>query len=56
MEIILHLTTAETQDILNTLGELPTKVGAYPLLMKIKQQAEACLNAPQVVVEEAAAE
>ena len=54
MQIALVLSAEEVQDILNTLGELPTKVGAWPLLMKIKQQAEAYLNAPPPAPVEAA--
>lgn len=36
----LELTVEEVNAVLQTLGELPTKMGAWPLLMKIKQQAE----------------
>ena len=39
----LNLTADEVNSILNVLGELPTKTGAYPLAMKIKAQAEAQL-------------
>lgn len=41
MEINLNLTVDEINAVLQTLGNLPTSSGAYPLLMKIKQQAEA---------------
>ena len=38
--ITLAFTADEVQAIFNLLGELPTKSGVYPLLMKIKEQAE----------------
>jgi hypothetical protein len=41
MEIELKLTVDEINAVLQTLGNLPTSSGAWPLLMKIKQQAEA---------------
>lgn len=41
--IKLELTLEEVNGILQVMGELPTKSGAYPLVMKIKQQAEAHL-------------
>lgn len=45
METIeLKLTVAEVNSILNVLGELPTKSGAFPLAVKIKQQADAQLK------------
>lgn len=50
MEITLTLTVEEVNGVLNVLNELPTKSGAYPLVMKIKQQAES-----QVQKEEPAA-
>jgi hypothetical protein len=37
----LDLTIEEVNAILQVLGELPTKTGAYPLVIKIKEQAEA---------------
>lgn len=43
MEIELKLTVEEVSGILNALGDLPTKTGAYPLAVKIKSQAEAQL-------------
>jgi hypothetical protein len=42
------LTVEEVNAILQVLGDLPTKTGAYPLVMKIKRQAE-----PQIPQEEA---
>lgn len=38
--IKLELDLNEVNAIIHTLGQLPTSSGAYPLLMKIKQQAE----------------
>ena len=46
--IVLNLETEEVNAILQTLGELPTKTGAWVLLSKIKEQAD-----PQVPVEKA---
>jgi hypothetical protein len=40
MEIHLTLTVEEVNGILQTLGQLPTSSGAWPLVVKIKQQAE----------------
>jgi hypothetical protein len=37
----LELETNEVQFILNVLGEMPAKSGVWPLLLKIKDQAEA---------------
>lgn len=39
----LDLSVDEINAILSVLGDLPTKSGAYPLVMKIKEQAEAQL-------------
>ena len=36
----LDLTPEEVQAILQVLGQLPTSSGAWPLLVKIKEQAE----------------
>ena len=36
----LDLTVEEVNAVLQVLGQLPTSSGAFPLLMKIKQQAE----------------
>jgi hypothetical protein len=38
MNITLVLTTEEVNGILQTLGSLPTSSGAWPLVVKIKQQ------------------
>ena len=47
MEITLKLAVEEVNAILQTLGDLPTKTGAWILLSKIKEQAD-----PQVPLEE----
>jgi hypothetical protein len=39
----LNLDQKEVQYILNVLGELPAKSGVWPLIVKIKEQAEAQL-------------
>jgi hypothetical protein len=43
MELNLTLNVNEVNAILQVLGQLPTSSNAYPLLMKIKGQAEAQL-------------
>ena len=40
MNIQLNLTIEEVNAILQTLGQLPTSSGAFPLLVKVKEQAE----------------
>jgi hypothetical protein len=40
----LNLTPEEVQAIYNILGDLPTKTGVYPLMVKTKEQAEAQAN------------
>ena len=40
MEITLKLSIEEINGILQTLGQLPTSSGAWPLVCKIKEQAE----------------
>lgn len=44
MDVKLNLHVDEVNAILSVLGDLPTKSGAYPLVMKIKQQAENQVN------------
>jgi hypothetical protein len=39
----LEVTLNEVEGILSGLGELPTKTGAFSLLMKVKSQTEAQL-------------
>jgi len=38
--INLELTVEEVNAVLQVLGDLPTKTGAWPLIVKIKEQAE----------------
>ena len=45
MDIKLTLAVEEVNAILHTLGNLPTSSGAWPLVVKIKEQAEAQLPA-----------
>jgi hypothetical protein len=47
MEIKLVLLPEEVNGILQCLGQLPTSSGAWPLVVKIKEQAE-----PQVPKDE----
>ena len=46
--ISLELSVEEVNAILSVLGDLPTKSGAWPLIVKIKEQAD-----PQIEPEEA---
>ena len=42
MEVVtLQLTQQEVQAIINVLGDLPTKSGAFPLVVKIQEQLQA---------------
>ena len=41
MELNLTLNVEEINAVLQTLGNMPTSSGVFPLLLKIKQQAEA---------------
>jgi hypothetical protein len=43
MDLPLKLTLEEINFILQLLGEQPNKSNTYPLLMKIKQQADAAV-------------
>ena len=43
LSIKLEITLNEVEGILAGLGELPTKSGAFALLMKVRAQAEAQL-------------
>lgn len=47
MDINLTLNVDEINAVLQTLGNLPTSSGAFPLLMKIKEQAEGQLPQEQ---------
>jgi len=40
MEVVLKLSVEEVNGILQTLGQLPTSSGAWPLVVKIKEQSE----------------
>ena len=40
MEIVLKLSVEEVNSVLQVLGELPSKTGAWPLIIKIKNQAQ----------------
>ena len=44
----INLTVEEINFILNVLGDLPTKTGAWTLLTNIKSQAEAQLPKEEV--------
>lgn len=43
--VLIDLTVDEINAILQVFGDLPTKTGVYPLLLKIKEQAETQLKA-----------
>jgi len=40
MSIKLELSVEEVNAILQVLGDLPSKTGAWPLIVKIKEQAD----------------
>lgn len=46
--IALNLTLDEVNAVLNVLGELPSKSGAWPLIVKIREQAEPQVPKPDV--------
>lgn len=48
--IKLELSVEEVNAILGVLGDLPTKTGAWPLVMKIKEQAEPQVPKPEEAV------
>jgi hypothetical protein len=50
-DITLTLTVEEANAILQVLGDLPTKTGAWNLVVKIKGQADAQMKAPEDVVQ-----
>lgn len=52
MELNLTLNVNEVNAILQALGQLPTATNAYPLLLKIKGQAEAQLPKQEAPTEE----
>ena len=45
--IKLELSIEEVNAVLQVLGDLPTKSGAWPLVMKIKEQAEPQVPKPE---------
>ena len=45
--IKLELSVEEVNAILQVLGQLPTSSGAWPLLLKVKEQAEAQVQKPE---------
>ena len=51
-EVKLVLSKEEVNAILSLLGDLPTKTGAWGLLMKIKTQAESGLSSATGIVDE----
>ena len=51
----IFLTIEEVNAILQTLGNLPTSSGAWPLVVNIKQQAESQVPTAQESPENAAA-
>lgn len=55
MQIELKLHIDEVNAILQTLGNLPTSSGAWPLVVNIKQQAEAQVPKQEEVSEQDAA-
>lgn len=50
-EINLSLSIEEVNGVIQVLGELPTKSGAFTLLMKIKEQAESQLKQTEAATE-----
>jgi hypothetical protein len=47
--IKLELSIDEVNAILQVLGDLPSKTGAWPLIVKIKEQAEPQVPVPDEV-------
>jgi hypothetical protein len=45
--IKLELSIDEVNAILGVLGDLPTKTGAFSLMMKVKEQAQSQLEQPK---------
>lgn len=46
MELTIKLSVEELNAVLQCLGNLPTSSGAFPLMMKIRQQAEGQVKPP----------
>ena len=40
MDIKLTLTLEEVQNLMNLMGDTPAKMGLFPLMMKVKEQAD----------------
>lgn len=53
--ITLVLALDDVNAILNVLGELPSKTGAWPLIQRIREQAEPQANGPALVTDAPAA-
>jgi hypothetical protein len=47
MDIELKLTVEEVNYVIGVLGELPSKSGAWPLIIKIKEQGENQVAKPE---------
>jgi hypothetical protein len=47
--IKLELSIEEVNAILQVLGDLPSKTGAWPLIVKIKEQADPQVPVPEEV-------
>jgi hypothetical protein len=52
LQIKLEVTLSEVEGILAGLGELPTKTGAFGLLLKIRAQTESQLPKEETSAEE----
>lgn len=50
--IKLELSIEEVNFLLAVMGDLPTKTGAYPLVVKIKEQADPQVPPPQETASE----
>lgn len=50
-EITWTLSLEEASAILNVLGDLPTKTGAFPLLIKLKEQTDSQVPQPETAAE-----
>ena len=47
MDIELKLTIEEVNYVIGVLGELPSKSGAWPLIIKIREQGESQIPKPE---------
>lgn len=48
MDIELKLTIEEVNYVIGVLGELPSKSGAWPLILKIKEQGDNQVPKPEL--------